>query len=129
MWQPNRVQWSILWTAAVLIVLAWPPDNGKSLAVIATRWLADPAGVLPSLPDPLPMGLDDDGDAVAAHDAQESEYYRARSGPAATRLRMRLKEARSPWDVSTLRQVLVGVVVLSALGVWRLNTTGSGRGS
>jgi hypothetical protein len=122
--QPNRAQWAILWTAALVVILVWPPDSGRSLALLATRWLADPSGVLPSMPEPLPMALDDDGDAVAAHDAQEIAYYHALSRSAATRWRMRLKEARVPWDVSTLRQLLVGVAVLSALASWRLNTSG-----
>src|SRR4051794_11002398 len=121
MWQPNRAQWSILWTAALLVILAWPPDNGRPLALLAARWLADPSGVLPSMPEPLPMSLDDDGDAVAAHDAREREYYGALSGSTATRWRLMLKEARLPWDVSTLRQLLAGVAVLSALAVWRLD--------
>ena len=77
MWQPNRPQWAIIWAAAIVLVLGWPPEQGRSLVVKAVNWAVDPAGTLPALPPPLPMGLDDDGDAVAAHDAQEAEYYRA----------------------------------------------------
>ena len=121
MWQPNRAQWSIIWTVAVLVVLAWPPDKGQSLAVKAVRWAVDPAGALPDLPAPLPMALDDDGDAVAAHDALETEYYRVRDSSATKRWRMTLKVAAEPFDPSTERQLLVGLGVLSALGVWRLN--------
>ena len=69
MWRPNRAQGSIIWTVAVLVVLGWPPDKGRSLFVKALNWGADSADSLPALP----------------------------------------------------RQLLVGVVVLSALGVWRLN--------
>jgi hypothetical protein len=121
MWQPNRAQWSILWTVALLLVLAWPPDQGRSLVVKAVNWAADPIGSLPTLPAPLPRGLDDDGDAVPAHDAQETEYYRRRDSSATARWRMAVKEASDPLDPSTERQLLVAVAVLSALGVWRLN--------
>ena len=38
-----------------------------------------------SRPPPLPMSLDDDGDAVSAHDAQESEYYQAYDSSTLTR--------------------------------------------
>jgi hypothetical protein len=121
MWQPNRVQWPIIWTVALLVVLGWPPDTGRSLLVKAVNWIADPAGSLPSLPRPLPMGLDDNGDAVVAHDLEESEYYRVRDRSRLTRWRMALKDTGEPLDPSTERQLLVGVAVLSALGVWRLN--------
>jgi hypothetical protein len=121
MWQPNRAQGSIIWVVAVLVVLGWPPDKGRSLLVKATNWAADPGGSLPALPRPLPMGLDDNGDAVAAHDLEEAEYYRVHDRSRVTRWRMALKETGEPLDPSTERQLLVGVAVLSALGVWRLN--------
>jgi hypothetical protein len=121
MWQPNRAQWSIIWTVAALLVLAWPPDTGRSLAVKTVNWAVDPAGALPQLPPPLPMGLDDNGDAVAAHDAEEAEYYRLHNRSRTLRWRMDLKTAGEPLDPSTERQLLVGIAVLSALGVWRLN--------
>jgi hypothetical protein len=60
MWQPNRAQWSILWTVAVLLVLVWPPDRGRSLVVKTVNWAADPTGSLPTLPAPLPMAMADD---------------------------------------------------------------------
>ena len=120
MWQPNRAQWSILWTVAVFLVFAWPPDRGRSLGMKAVNWAADPAGSLPTLPAPLPRALDDDGDAVPAHDALETEYYRRRDSSSTTRWRMMVKEASDPIERSTQRQLLVGIAVLSALGVWRL---------
>jgi len=122
MFQPNRAQWSIIWTAAALLVLAWPGDTGRSLVVKAVNWAVDPAGSLPTLPAPLPMALDDDGDAVPAHDAQETEYYRVRDRSVITRWRMTLRDAGDPFDPSTERQLLVAVAVLSALGVWRLDS-------
>ena len=121
MWQPNRAQWSIIWTVAVLLLLVWPPDKGRSLAVKALNWAVDPRDALPDLPVPLPMSLDDDGDAVAAHDALEAEYYRRRDSSTAARWRMTMKMAADPLDPLTERQLLVGVAVLSALAVWRLN--------
>jgi hypothetical protein len=121
MWQPTRAQWSIIWTVAVLLVLAWPPDRGRSLLVKAVNWAVDPADSLPALPATLPMGLDDDGDAVAAHDALEAEYYRMRDSSSTTRWRMNMKVARDPFDPSTERQLLIAVAVFGALGVWRLN--------
>ena len=110
-----------MWTVAVLAVLAWPPDRGRSLLLKSINRVADPAGSLPALPPPLPMGLDDDGDAVSAHDAREADYYRQYNGSNMVRWRMRLKEAGEPLDPVTERQLLVGLVVLSALLVWRLN--------
>jgi hypothetical protein len=132
MFQPNRAQWPLIWTAAVLLVLTWPPDTGRSLVVKAVNWAADPAGSLPTLPAPLPIALDDDGDAVPAHDAQEAEYYRVRDRSVITRWRMTLRDAADPFDPSTERQLLVAVAVLSALGVWRLDSkrpvaSGEGR--
>jgi len=122
MWQPTRTQWVIVWVVAILAVLAWPPDSGRSLGMKALNWAADPGGSLPDLPPPLPMSLGDDGDAVAAHDTQETAYYQERDRSVVTRWRMDLKTAADPFDRSTQRQLLVGTVVLSALGVWSLNT-------
>jgi hypothetical protein len=105
------------------MILGWPPDHGRNLALKAVNWLADPSDSLPELPGPLPMGLDDDGDAVAVHDAQEAEYYRAFTSTNTTRLRMTLKTAADPFDPSTERQILTGIAILSALAVWRLDKT------
>jgi hypothetical protein len=119
-WQPSRAQWRIIWPLALFIVLAWPGGDGRSLGVKALNWIADPQQTLPSLPPQLPMGLDDDGDAVAAHDAQEMEYFRALDGSSLTRFRIRMKEANDPFESSTERQLVVGVGVLGALLIWRL---------
>lgn len=121
MWQPNRAQWWIIWPVALLVVLAWPPEKGRSLAIKAINWAVDPADSLPTLPPALPMGLDDDGDAVAAHDARELDYYRVRDRSALTRWRMTMKAALDPFDPQTERQLLIAVVVLAALAVWRLS--------
>ena len=121
MWQPNTAQWRIIWIVAVLLILSWPPDKGRSLAIKATNRLADPFHTLPAMPDPLPIGLDDNGDAVSEHDALEAEYHNAYESSAITRLRMKLKDATEPFDPATERQVLVSIGVIGALVVWRIN--------
>ena len=121
MLQPSRTQWPIICAVTALIVLAWPPADGRSLLLKTASWAVDPAGALPAMPAPLPMGLDDDGDAVAAHDAQEAEYYRRRDSSAITRWRMGVKAAHDPFDPTTERQLLVGVAALAALVVWRIS--------
>jgi hypothetical protein len=119
-WQPNRTQWRVILLVALLLIFKWPPDHGRSLGMKVVNWVADPNHSLPALPAPLPIGLDDNGDAVAAHDAEEQEYYRQYSNGGWTQLRMKLRDAGDPFEVTTERQVLVGIAVLSALLVWRL---------
>jgi hypothetical protein len=121
MWQPNRAQWRIIWMVAVLLILAWPPREGGSLALKAVRSLADPQNTLPAMPNPLPMGLGDDGDAVAEHDRQLQEYFEFADASAMNRLRLRMKNAEEPLSPGTERQLLTGVTVLAALLVWKLN--------
>lgn len=120
MWQPSRRQWTVIWFVALLAVLAWPPDTGRSLGVKILNWAADPRGTLPALPASLPMGLDDDGEAVAEHDMLENAYYHFRERSTLTRWRMDLKNASDPFDAATERQLLVGVAVIAALLVWRM---------
>ena len=121
MWQPNSAQRRIIWTIAIFMALAWPPREGGSLAVKGVRWLADPGNQLPAMPPPLPMGLGDNGDAVAEHDRQMGEYYEFVDRSATNRLRLRLKEAEEPLDPTTMRQLLTVVGVVSVLAVWQLN--------
>ncbi|HEY2383583.1 MAG TPA: hypothetical protein VGK48_20605 [Terriglobia bacterium] len=120
-WQPNKAQWRVIWIVATVLILSWPADRGRSLATKVANWLADPADSLPALPAQLPIGLDDNGDAVAAHDAEEATYYRAYTNSRMTQLRMKLKTASDPFDPSTERQILAGIGILGALAVWRLN--------
>jgi hypothetical protein len=119
MWSPNRGQWIVIWIAAVLVLLAWPAGTG-SLGIKLVRWAADPMQTLPQLPQPLPPGLDDNGDAVAAHDAELREYYRRYNESPATRTRMEWKDAEDPLERTTERQVLVAFGVVCALAVWAL---------
>ena len=121
MWQPNRAQWIVICVATVVLVAGWPPDTGRSLAVKAINWIADPAEMLPPPPPALPMGLDDNGDAVAEHDTQARNYDDARQRSRLNRLRMSLKEMEGPLDPQTERQLLAGFAVLSALLTWRLS--------
>ena len=120
MWQPSRGQWTVICLVALVVVLGWPPDDGRSLGTKFVNWAVDPGGSLPVSPASLPMGLDDDGDAVTEHDMRENAYQFARARSGTTRWRMDLKEAGDPFERSTGRQLLVGLVVLGALSVWRL---------
>ena len=121
MWQPNAAQWRVIWIVALLLILAWPPEQGRSLGMKIVNFMADPYDLLPTKPDPLPIGLDDNGDAVTAHDALEAEYYRQYSSSLWTQLRMKLKNAGDPFDALTERQMLAGIGILSLLALWRLN--------
>ena len=89
----------------------------------AINRIADPSDSLPNLPPPLPMGLDDNGDAVAAHDLQEAEYYAVYNSSAVTRFRMKLKNAQDPLELTTQRQLAAAIAVLGALLVWKLRPT------
>ena len=127
MWQPGRSQWAVIWAVAIAVLLAWRPDAGLSLGVKTMHWIVDPAGALPSFPPPLPMGLDDDGDAVAAHDALETAYYQRRDSSALTRWRMAMKEATDPLEPQTTRQLLAALIVASTLVVWRIESNRGDR--
>jgi hypothetical protein len=120
-WQPARSQWWIIWAVALLVILAWPPDEGRSLGAKALSRAVDPTNSLPALPTQLPIGLDDDGDAVAAHDLQERSYFDYRNRSALMRWRLAARDATDPFERSTQRQLLVGLIVLAALTVWRMD--------
>jgi hypothetical protein len=121
-WQPNRAQWRIIWPVAILVILFWPPADGPSLGIRTVRWLADPTDSLPRLPDELPMGLADNGDAVAAHDEQAAEYYRLTEASAWIRRRISIKDVTDPLAPPTMRQLLGALAVLGGLAVWRLGS-------
>jgi len=84
-------------------------------------WVVDPRDRLPQMPPPLPMGLDDDGNAVSEHDMLENAYLQARERSTIVRLRMDVKDGPDPFEPSTQRQLLVGFAVVGALIVWRLD--------
>jgi hypothetical protein len=71
------------------------------------------------------MGLDDDVDAVQQHDAEETAYYRMYNTSRIGRLRLQLRDLQDPFDPSTERQVLVGLAILSALGLWYARNGGT----
>jgi hypothetical protein len=118
MWQPNTAQWRLIWTVAVLVILAWPAEN-ESLAVKAIHWGADPFQTLPRAPGPIAPGLGDDPEAVQQHDAEEAAYYYMYSSSRISRLRLQLRDVKDPLDPSTERQILVGLATLFALSIWR----------
>jgi len=119
MWQPDTIQWRFIWIAAVCLILAWPAGD-RSLAVKAINWGVDPFASLPSTPSPLAMGAGDDPEAVQQHDAEESAYYTMYNTSRLARLRLQLRDFDDPFDPSTERQILAGLVILSVLGIWRL---------
>src|SRR5439155_15587228 len=96
----RRGRWLIMVVAAFIIV-AWPPEQDRSLAVKAVSWIVDPTNVLPTLPGPLAPGLGDDTDAVVAHDSQMSEYDRLYNSSKMMRTRLELKVAKDPFNPST----------------------------
>lgn len=118
MWQPNTAQWRLIWTVAVLLILAWPAENG-SLAMKAIHRAVDPFQSLPRSPSPLAMGLGDDMEAVQQHDAEETAYYQMYGASRIGRLRLQLRDLEDPFDPPTERQVLVGLAILGALRIWR----------
>jgi hypothetical protein len=105
---------------AAFVIIAWPPDQDRSLALKAVNWLADPTSTLPTLPGPLAPGLDDDADAVTAHDTEMAEYDRLFASSPTMRIRLRLKVAADPFNPSTERQILTALGVLTGIGVWQL---------
>jgi hypothetical protein len=113
----RQLPWISLGVVAVLVILAWPPSEGHSLAVKGLNWLADPAGVLPPRPEPLAMGVDDDADVVTAHDLAENAYESLSERSELARVRLRLRDFTDPLNPSTERQILVIAGVVGAVVV------------
>lgn len=108
-----------LFLAALLIVGAWPPANGRSLVMKIVNVAVDPTDSLPVLPPQLGYGLSDDVRAVEERDAMVRAYDEAYDRDALTRMRLELKVARDPFDVSTERQLLLVFGVLTAYATVR----------
>jgi len=123
-WQLNHSQWRVIWIIGVLLVLAWPPDQERSLAIKGVNWLADPMGALPAPPaDPFAPDFDEHagpGSGYQTARAESEEFERLYADSTVARLRLRLKDASNFFSPSTDRQVLMGLVVLGVLGIWRL---------
>jgi len=125
MWQPNSVQWRFIWLVAAVVVLAWPPAEGKSLGLTGAAWLVDPLHSLPAKPPELPIFLGDDGQAVEAHDRQLTYYWDTYNASAVSRVRIDIRDFEDPFNPTTERQLLVGFGVFAGLLAWR----SSGRAS
>jgi hypothetical protein len=111
--QLTRGRWWLLFVTALLIVIVWPPDKDRSLAMTVVNWAVDPADSLPVLLPQLGFGVGDDVQAVEAHDAQVRHYDELFNRDAWTRTRLELKVADDPFNATTERQLLLvaGVVV------------------
>jgi hypothetical protein len=105
---------------AAVIVLSWPGQESRSLAIKTINWLADPRGTLPRLPGQFSFEDGEDPVAVMEHDSQEAEYNRVVASSRLARLRIRLRDMPDPFDPSTQRQILAAIGVLGALLIWRL---------
>jgi hypothetical protein len=119
MWRPNQLQWLCLVAVALFVVAAWPPGEGKSLAMKAVNWTVDPWNELPVLPPQLGLGVGDDVEAVNARDAVVRRYDSLYLKGGWTRRRLLLKAADDPFDKATTRQVLMAIGVLTAMVAWR----------
>ena len=113
---PRRSPWPVVAALVALLALFWPPENGRSLVVKAINYAADPRGELPRRPSPLAIGLDDDADAVTAHDNEEHAYELMYRGSWTGRLRLQLRDAEDPLEPSTERPLLIVVAAVAA--VW-----------
>ena len=117
--RPGHAQWWMLLALAVAITLAWPPVEGRSLAVKLVNWAVDPGDSLPVLPGPFAPGQGDDLETVNAHDLQTRMYDEQYDKGGVTRLRLELKVANDPFDPVTERQVLTLVGVVAGFVIWR----------
>jgi hypothetical protein len=117
---PHNLQWWTLVVCAVLIAVAWPPRDGKSLGAKFVNWAVDPRNELPTLPDQLALGHGDDPDAVNARDMQVQQYDALYLKGGWTRKRLELKVAGDPFDPGTERQLLTVLAVVAVLTVWRM---------
>ena len=114
----------VLFLVALTIIVVWPPDRGKSLALKLTNWAVDPADALPILPAQLGPGLSDDPTAVEARDAVVRNYDELYNQGRWTRVRLDLKVARDPFDPATERQLLLVAGVIAAFLGWRFGGGG-----
>jgi hypothetical protein len=117
---PTNAQWWILLVVALLIVVAWPSADDRSLAAKFVNWAVDPGDTLPVLPGPLAVGEGDDFQAVNSHDLQTRMYDELYEKGGWSRLRLELKVAGDPLESGTERQLLALAGVVAAFLVWRM---------
>jgi hypothetical protein len=110
----RRTPWPMFAALVAALALLWPVDGGRSVAVKAINWLADPRGELPRRPSPLAMGVDDDADVVTAHDFEEHAYDAMYRRSWTARLRLQLRDAEDPLEPATERAVLIAAAALVA---------------
>jgi hypothetical protein len=116
---PTTTRWWIVLTVVLLVIVAWPPDRDKSLAVKIVNWAVDPWGVLPILPPQLGLGVGDDPQAVEERDAEVRRYDQLYNQGGWTRRRLELKVASDPLNRSTERQLLLAAAAIALFAVWR----------
>jgi len=125
----RRTPWPLVAGLVAAVALLWPPESGRSLAVKAINWLADPRGELPRRPSPLAIGVDDDADVVTAHDQEEHAYDAMYRGSWTGRLRLQLRDAEDPLEASTERPLLVAIAALAAVWGFRRQSQSQSRSS
>jgi hypothetical protein len=113
----RRLPWAALAAIVAGIALLWPMDSGKSVVVKTLNWIGDPRQELPRRPSPLAMGMDDDADAVTAHDNEEHAYESMRRGPWTGRVRLWMRDVDDPLPASTERSLLIAVAAVAAWAV------------
>jgi hypothetical protein len=118
--RPGTLQWWFLLLVLLFVVAAWPPREGKSLAMKLVNLAVDPRNELPVLPPQLGLGAGDDVEAVNARDAIVRQYDALYLQGGWTRRRLLLKVADDPFDPSTTRQVLTALGVVAAFAAWRV---------
>lgn len=103
----------------LFVIVAWPPEQSKSLAAKFVNWIVDPANKLPVLPQQLGYGMGDDPQAVEERDAIVRRYDALYNEGGWTRMRLRLKVAGDPMNRATERQLLLAIGAIAAFVVWR----------
>jgi hypothetical protein len=119
----TRTRSWLLLIVLLAIVIAWPPDNDRSLLMKAVNWAVDPGNALPTLPPQLGMGMGDDPIAVEERDAQVRAYDTLQNRGGWMRRRLELKVATDPFNKSTTRQLLLACGIVAAFIAWRARSS------
>jgi hypothetical protein len=118
----------LLVVCSVLIVGAWPPRDGKSLAAKFVNWAWIRETSCRRCPISSRSGPATIPDAVNARDMQVQQYDALYLKGGWTRKRLELKVAGDPFDPGTERQLLTVAAVMLALVVWRMGGRTGTRG-